>query len=381
MRWPLSLAAFLAYFIMSGLLAPIGLLVPALAERFALSPVAVAASFSWLTGGVLIGSLIALPLYRRIALRPVLAAVYVAMALTLLLASRAAGLEALALTLGLAGTLSGMGLAGAALLISALYRGDVRTSMLVVTDACFSIAGYVVAPLTGWLITRELGGQQVYLVLAVVSFFLCLLLVAPLPTITDTAEPAGDPSRPAPATPFAFWLLAVSLCGYTFGQQTLLIWWPGEVLADSGASSATVGTLIGRYWLGMFIAQLAVAIALLRIATRWMLLAAAWGTSLGASLVLYASELPASVRLLVWGIANLALLKVVLGFASAYLGGTHERTIPRLLFAATLGTALAPAGSAWFAQVTGSALPMGFAALLLTALGITSAVCVAKTDR
>ena len=55
-----TLACFLAYFVMSGMLSPIGIILQPLSETLQLPVENVAAEFSWLTLGILVGSAFAI---------------------------------------------------------------------------------------------------------------------------------------------------------------------------------------------------------------------------------------------------------------------------------------------------------------------------------
>ena len=342
-RLLLTLASFLAYFVMSSLLAPIGLQLAPLAREFGLELAAVAALFGWLTSGVLLGALLAVPLYERVPLRPLVGVTYALLALALGLLPQAADPADLRWGLGLVGTLSGMGLAGAALLIAQSYRADHRTSMLVVTDASFSSAGYIIAPLAGWMLASGGAARR------------------------RRARSAGAP---------VFWLCALALLGYTLGQQSLLIWLPALLTSAGATDSAEAGVFIGRYWTGMFVAQLLVAVWLLRSGTTLILWLAAWGTLLGAALLVFGMAADRlGLAMLVWGFANFALLKVVLGFVSDQPGLDLNRVLPRLLFAATSGTALAPLLSGFVASQfgPGATLGLGFGALGVTTVALSVA--------
>ena len=59
----LTLASFLAYFVMSGMLAPMGIISGAMAEYFGLPVTDITARFSWLTLGVLVGAIAALVVF------------------------------------------------------------------------------------------------------------------------------------------------------------------------------------------------------------------------------------------------------------------------------------------------------------------------------
>ena len=67
----ITLASFLAYFVMSGMLAPIGIVSAPLAAHFGLPVTTVTAGFGWLTVGILVGAVIAWFSFERGTLRAI----------------------------------------------------------------------------------------------------------------------------------------------------------------------------------------------------------------------------------------------------------------------------------------------------------------------
>ena len=122
----LTLASFLAYFVMSGMLAPMGIISGAMAEHFGRPVTEITARFGWLTFGILAGAVAALVIFDWIKLRKLLILVY-----TLILSCLASllflnSLLLIGVALGLVGFCCGIGLAGAALVISRTYETERR---------------------------------------------------------------------------------------------------------------------------------------------------------------------------------------------------------------------------------------------------------------
>ena len=109
----ITLLAFLTYFVMSAMLAPIGIISTPMAEHFGQSVPEVTRQFSWLTGGILVGAVIALVIYDFSGLRQVFLGVYGVMTLALLSLMVLDSLMMVSLSLGIVGTGCGIGLAGA----------------------------------------------------------------------------------------------------------------------------------------------------------------------------------------------------------------------------------------------------------------------------
>jgi hypothetical protein len=72
----ITLVSFLAYFVMSGMLAPIGIISGPMAEYFDVPITEVTANFSFLTFGLLGGAIFALFVFERIELKNVMIATF-----------------------------------------------------------------------------------------------------------------------------------------------------------------------------------------------------------------------------------------------------------------------------------------------------------------
>ena len=144
-RVVITLVSFLTYFVLSSMLAPIGILSGPMAKHFGQSITDVTKQFSWLTGGILVGAVIALFIFDWISLRKPFIAIYGLVALVLLSFATVDSLESARYILAFVEIGSGIGLAGAAITISHSYSEDRRASMLVITDGSFSVAGFAIA--------------------------------------------------------------------------------------------------------------------------------------------------------------------------------------------------------------------------------------------
>ena len=148
----ITLVSFLAYFVMSGMLAPIGIISGPMAELFDRPITDVTAQFGWLTFGNMTGAALALVIFDVLKVRSVFLLAYVLIIASLISLNFNDDLVKVGLALGLVGVCCGLGLASAALVISKTYDAARRASMLVITDACFSVAGFSGAALATTLV-------------------------------------------------------------------------------------------------------------------------------------------------------------------------------------------------------------------------------------
>ncbi|MCR9276870.1 MAG: MFS transporter [Pseudomonadaceae bacterium] len=353
-------AAFLAYFAMSGMLAPIGLISPVLAEQLQLPLTEVTASFSWLTVGILVGSGLALVVLTAFPLRWLMLAVYVLAAAAIGSLWLADSTALIWPALGVVGVSFGVGLAGAALSISRLYRAESRASMLVVTDACFSIAGTIIAWCAVQLIAGGAHWSATYQIVAAVCLAIAIIAVlVRFPHRSVDEEPSDTLPElslleDVRSWPMALWLCIISLFLYTLGQYAMLWWLPSFLTEFYTVAPELAGSVVGRFWTGMLIAQLFVAWWVYRVGVANLVLIGSITTAL-ASLPLWhtgnMSVLPWLA--LLWGFANLGLLKMVLSFGTQTVREPSPAVVSALLFGATSGTALSPWLTSNIVEMTG----------------------------
>ncbi|MDA0826892.1 MFS transporter [Pseudomonadales bacterium] len=378
-RVALTLASFLAYFALSGMLAPIGILVQPSAAALGVSAGEMVRTLGFFSTGTLAGSLAAVVLLPSVKLRTLTLSVYgVACCVLLCLLLMPTDLRAIAAMLCVLGACLGIGLAQAALVISRIYSETYRPSMLVATDGSFSLAGFVTASATVFLLTQGAPWASIYgLILAVVLviFVAAFWLEFPENVRSEDPEDAGLSVRAWPRT---IWFLAAALFCYTFGQSSFLIWLPSFAQTSIGLSAAESGHLVGQYWLGMFIGQILTVVIVVRLGAVKMSLTGALGCFMAAALLFtYPLSLDSpSMLALIWGICNFGLLKCLISQATLAFNETPAGLIPSLLLAASLGTACSPLASSWMVEALGVAAGMmtGLVSLAAVLLLVVAAI-------
>jgi TsgA-like MFS transporter len=354
---------------MSGMLSPIGIVLPPLAETLSLPPEAVAPLFSWLTLGILLGSGLALFVFDFMSLRRWIFLLYVLIALSLLALRLVESLPLMQLVLGAVGTCCGIGLAAAASTITHLYAEDRRASMLVITDGSFSIAGIVVSALAVAMVARGLHWSSAYLAVAFIAACICVLVAtAAFPEDTHTVE-AGP--QAGSRWPLPVWLCIAALFLYTLGQYSLLWWLPSYIEIELGAPREEAGGVVAQFWTGMLIAQLLVAWWVLVIGARRLVIICVIGAFLG-SLPLWNVSSPSLLPwlALLWGVGNFGLLKIVIAFATLCVDNPSPRLVAALLFGATSGTAISPALTAALVALSDMRSVLQFGSLCYFALAL-----------
>ena len=346
-RYRITLVSFLAYFIMSGMLSPIGIVSGPMAEYFDLPVTEITNKFSWLTLGILIGSGLALVAFDVFTIKLLMLLVYAVLSASLFSMLVSPSLDMVGFALGAIGVGCGIGLAGAATIISSTYDENSRASMLVITDGCFSVAGIVVSYIAIYLIGQQFhwaGAYGFVGLIAVIVFGLTLLSRFPEYTKPEISDEGGDDKvQTSFVWPISVWLCIGGLFLYTLGQYSLLWWLPNYAETALGVEASKAGEMVGQFWSGMFVAQIFVAWWVFKIGVNRLVIIGAIATTLGSIPLWVVTDIDYLVMLaFLWGVANLGLLKIMISFGSLMIPNPPPRLISAFLFGATSGTAVSP---------------------------------------
>ena len=353
---------------MSGMLAPMGIISGAMSEHFGQPVTEITARFGWLTIGILIGAITALFIFDWIRLRKLLIMVYGIILTCLVSLIFLTNMTQIGVAIGLVGISCGIGLPGAALVISRTYETEVRASMLVITDGSFSVAGIVCSWIAIFLIAQEYHWSGVYQFVALITVLIVIL--SSMSTFPATDAEDHETSEPE-KWPLPVWLCIVGLFLYTLGQWAFLLWLPNYAETELGATREQAGQLVSQFWAGMFAAQIFVAWWVLKIGVRRLVLIAAVSTSLFSIPLWLHGDIDVLIILAtVWGFANLGLLKVVLSFATQMLRRPTARLVSSLLLGATIGTGISPWVTSQIVTATNTHFVLQFGTACYVALTI-----------
>lgn len=177
----LAAIGLLSYFALSGVLAPMGLLIDPISADLGLSRTDTARLLSGFSTGNLLGAAHGLFVISWFSYKRIVVSIYVlATGMLVALGIVTHSLLIWFLLAGLGLTL-GIGLAVAAQLIATIYKDDHRAALLVATDSSFSLAGTVMAGLSVVLLAIPVLGMQKW-----INAYLPILFVAALILVLST---------------------------------------------------------------------------------------------------------------------------------------------------------------------------------------------------
>ena len=339
----ITFGSFLAYFVMSTVISPLGLVSGPIAEHFDISIATATAAFTYLTGGIFVGTLIAVLIFDYVKLKQVVIGCSLVICLSIYVMYALDSFSVFATALALIGVSCGIELSAAAVLIAKVYEEKLRASMLLLTDSFYSMAGVISTMLGGVLLARHFHWSSAYLLAFAVSLLIAVIAVSakyPATRIRDT-EP-GDQ--------YAIWdlpagvhIIGLAMLVYLVGFVSIYSWVPNYAQASMGLSSEASSEIVSRFFLGLFIGQLIMFFLVLKFALRTLIaIGAGLAGLLTVSLWTVATSSQLELAMLMLGLVTGGLFKMILTFGTTLVRDPSPKMVSYLIFHAGLGTAIAP---------------------------------------
>jgi len=377
-----TLISFLAYAVMSGMLAQIGILIGPISQHFGKETTIVSNQFSWLTVGILVGSVISLFIFDHVKIKTLNLLVFTAIILAIVGFYTVDLYWVNSILLGIIGTGCGIALPAAAIVISRVYTPERRATMLVITDASFSLSGTFCTALVVVYLANGLHWSSGYSTVAALA--LITLILTAFSTFPEVPHEDKQTIKQELASwPIGIYFCMLALLIYLTGQNFILIWLPSYAEQAIAMSTSDAGGLISNFWAGMLGGQLIAAAILIKADTRTMTLLAAILAAL-STIPLWSINNPTYMPYLTfcWGFVTLGLLKLILSLATEMVAVPSPRLVSVLLMAATTGTAISPSLSSILVANTAPsiALKVGTGCFLLVTLLVVFAYRTASRE-
>ncbi len=357
----ITLASFLAYFVMSAIITPLGVVSQPIADVFGVELTTATAVFSSLTTGIFIGSIIAMFVFDWLSIRNVVLH-STALILTSLVAIVALNnFVAFSILLFFVGVGCGVAMSTAAAVITEVYSERLRPSMLLLTDSFYSGAGTLSSIAGVALLGAGFQWWSVYLVaMAALIILLVLGLSSTYPAKTDVDD-SDDSLR---SWPPAVYVCGLSLLVYLVGVVTIYSWVPNYAQQALGIEAGEAGNLVGRFFSGMFFGQLAMFVLVLRLPIRALILFCLSGAAFLTTTLWWQTELlTIGSSMFLLGLISGGIFKVLVSYGTTLVANPSPKMVSYLLFNTALGTAIAPALSAWVVAQGSISSSMSFASL------------------
>lgn len=258
----LTLISFLANFIMAGFASQFGMLIEPIAQSFNADVNSVAFIFSLLNGGALIGTILAFFLIDIIGIKRITLLSYSIIIASSLILYITNSLLILQVCMTLIGLCGGIGLCIAGTIVVSTWQDKIQSTMLVVQDATFNIAGVIFPLITTYALTHDLSWASSYLMVGLVTVLMLFIII--LTNFDLISHPTVRQSQPSEWN-FGILSAGIGLFLAMLALYTFLTWAPLFVSQKFSISFELAGNIITQYWAAALIGALVSTVIVTRV--------------------------------------------------------------------------------------------------------------------
>lgn len=258
----LTLISFLANFIMAGFASQFGMLIEPIAQSFNADVNSVAFIFSLLNGGALIGTILAFFLIDIIGIKRITLLSYSIIIASSLILYITNSLLILQVCMTLIGLCGGIGLCIAGTIVVSTWQDKIQSTMLVVQDATFNIAGVIFPLITTYALTHDLSWASSYLMVGLVTVLMLFIII--LTNFDLISHPTVKQSQPSEWN-FGILSAGIGLFLAMLALYTFLTWAPLFVSQKFSISFELAGNIITQYWAAALIGALVSTVIVTRV--------------------------------------------------------------------------------------------------------------------
>jgi len=276
--------------------------------------------------------------------------------------------ELLALWLTVFGVAISVASCGSGTLITQLWSGPARQTVLVAQDAMFNGGGVIFSIITTWFVTKQLPFGSTYMVVAAIIIFVLVLSLASnfQKDLTHHSEKNGH-SRTE--WNMGIILTGVSLLLFMLAKISMFIWAPQYVEQRFNVGSNSSGQFMSNIFTAALIGSLAGTWLVSRIKVKYLLYVFVTVSAVSVYLLTRATSIDTMLFLaLVYGISISATFNAYVAFSLTFVSIPTHRNIAYMLLMSALGSTGAPYFSSLVVKTTGNiedALMFTFITLLV----------------
>jgi len=356
---------------MSSVITPLGIVTQPIADHYGIALTTATALFSYLTTGILAGTFLAMFVYSVLSLRAVTLLAGVVLISSMLSAWLIDLYILLPAWLALIGATSGLLLSTAIVVLTHAYSERARAHALLVTDSFYSGAGVLSGWTSGVLVERAFHWGSTYaLAIAATTVLVIIALVSRYPSgRSEHSEHSADeqPGR----WPLGIFVVAAALFVYILSFVFIYSWVPNYAAEAMQTSPEQGGTLVSRFFLGLFVGQVAMFLLVFKIDLRWLICGTGSLAALASCGLWLAADYAGLLQwMFVLGLLSGGLLKTLITFGTMTVSNPSPRLVSFFIFSSAFGTSLGPAVSAlivdaWGIRAILIALTVGYAMMAI----------------
>ncbi|OEA47056.1 MFS transporter TsgA [Vibrio parahaemolyticus] len=376
----LTAISFLANFIMAGFATQFGMLVEPLANTFDANVNEVASIFSLLNGGALAGTIAAFFLIEKVGIKRMTVLCYGAIAASALSLYVAPSLLIVMLGMTVIGFCGGVGLCIAGTIVVSVWKDKIQSTMLVVQDATFNVAGVVFPLITTYALTNAMNWSISYLSVGVVA--LATMFVALLTNFNQCGGESGSEQEAKSEWSFGIISGGVGLFLGMLALYTFLTWAPMFVKEKFDIPFEQAGNIITQYWSAALVGALVSTVIVSRMKIQTFLLTIISVAMVITSVIVTTDKLEwLSYLTYGYGFACAALYNAFIAYGVSFVRNATSKNVSYILISGSAGAMFSPAISSVMESVVGLqtvmyAIPVIYAvvvAMLLASMKLKTA--------
>ncbi|EEY72036.1 putative transporter [Grimontia hollisae] len=377
-RITLTAISFLANFIMAGFATQFGMLIEPIATAYNANVNDVASIFSLLNGGALAGTIAAFFIIEKVGVKRMTLLCYSTIAAMAALMHFVPSLSMVMTAMTIIGFCGGVGLCIAGTIVVSVWKDKIQSTMLVVQDATFNVAGVIFPLITTYALTNALGWSISYLSIGLVALATTLMVVATNFSACET--PAETQEEAKSEWNFGIISGGIGLFLGMLALYTFLTWAPMFVKEKFDIPFEQAGQIITQYWSAALIGALVSTVIVARVKIQHFLLAIiSMALALTAMIVTTQQVEWLSYLTYGYGFVCAALYNAFIAYGVSFVRNASSKNVSYILISGSAGAMFSPAISAMFESIIGLqavmyAIPVIYGvivAMLLSSLKLT----------
>ncbi len=366
----LTAISFLANFVMAGFATQFGMLVEPIADMYSANVNDVAFIFSLLNGGALAGTIAAFFLIEKIGIKRITVLSYSAIGISALGLYLAPSLALVMLAMTIIGFCGGVGLCIAGTIVVSVWKDKIQSTMLVVQDATFNVAGVVFPLVTTYALTHSLSWSISYLTVGCVAIATALVaLMANFKSCegSEQEDTNGNKSE---------WNLGIISGGVglflgMLALYTFLTWAPMFVKEKFAIPFEDAGNIITQYWSAALVGALVSTVIVSRMKIQHFLITIISFAMMLTALIVTTEQLSWLPYLTYgYGFACAALYNAFIAYGVSFVKSASSKNVSYILISGSAGAMFSPAISSMFESIIGLqtvmyAIPVIYAVVLV----------------
>ena len=370
-QYRLMLIPLFATLIMAGFVTTVGLLTEPASERYGVTITDIAAQFTWFTGGVFIGGILAFFVFDYFAIKPVILWSYlvsIALIAWLHITSNYALLPVLLTSIGI---LLAIVICGGVTVITQQWVGKKRQMVMVGQDAMFNGGGIVFSGAATWFVVNQFEWTSIYLLVAALIGIVILL------SAFSSFEPVVEQEEEVDSV--GAWNAGILLVGFSLllfmmAKIAILVWAPQYIQQSFGVGPEVGGQFMANVFTAAFIGSLLGTWAASRIDVKYLV----YGFVVISMLSVFALTMTSSTTMVLllaygYGVSVSATYNSYVAFGLSFVESPSHKNVVYLQLMSGFGSTLAPFVSSMIVDLTGqigSAMQFCFITLLIVAISL-----------